>query len=91
MSGECIESGQNGENGHFGEYSHSPNWRIFGEYSNSTNSPASGHCLTQYLSKIFRRFRDDIREELDEDPAQVCRSNFDVEENHRIVRVPKLG
>jgi hypothetical protein len=20
-------------------------WRIFGEYSNSTNSPASGHCL----------------------------------------------
>jgi hypothetical protein len=57
MAGECIESGQNGENGHFGEYSNSPNWRIFGEYSNSTNwrifgeysnstnSPASGHCL----------------------------------------------
>jgi hypothetical protein len=20
-------------------------WRIFGEYSNSTNLPASGHCL----------------------------------------------
>jgi hypothetical protein len=20
-------------------------WQIFGEYSNSTNSPASGHCL----------------------------------------------
>jgi hypothetical protein len=20
-------------------------WRIFGEYSNLTNSPASGHCL----------------------------------------------
>jgi hypothetical protein len=45
MAGECIESGQNGGNGHFGEYSNSPNWRIFGEYSNSTNSPASGHCL----------------------------------------------
>jgi hypothetical protein len=21
------------------------NWRIFGDYSNSTNLPASGHCL----------------------------------------------
>jgi hypothetical protein len=65
MAGECIESGQNGGNGHFGEYSNSPNWRIFGEYSNSTNSPASGHCLVlgknlnewssgSFFSTVFR-------------------------------------
>jgi hypothetical protein len=45
MSGECIESDPFSKKEHFGEYSHSPNWRIFGEYLNSTNSPASGHCL----------------------------------------------
>ena len=47
--GECLANvsspGHTRQNGHFGEYSNSPNWRIFGEYSNSTNSPASGHCL----------------------------------------------
>jgi hypothetical protein len=36
----------------FAQYSPNPPervtkiWRIFGEYSNSTNSPASGHCLS---------------------------------------------
>jgi len=43
MAGECIESGQNGENGHFGKY------------SNSTNSPASGHCLV-YLQDRKLKF-----------------------------------
>ncbi len=51
MSGECIESDPFSKKEHFGEYSHSPNWRIFREYSNSTNSPASGHCL------VFNCFR----------------------------------
>jgi hypothetical protein len=68
MAGECIESGQNGENGHFGEYSNSPNWQIFGEYSNSTNSPASGHCLgkiqIQIQIKIPAEFRQCNLEEL---------------------------
>jgi hypothetical protein len=45
MSGECIESDPFSKKEHFGEYSNSPKWRIFGEYLNSTNSPASGHCL----------------------------------------------
>jgi hypothetical protein len=30
------------------------NWRIFGEYSNSTNSPASGHCLGEIRFVLFR-------------------------------------
>ena len=55
--GECLANvsspGQTCQNGHFGEYSHSPNWRIFGEYSNSTNSPASGHCLI-IITIIFK-------------------------------------
>jgi hypothetical protein len=59
MSGECIESGENGwqmsgeciESGQFSKMAIlastriRQNWRIFGEYSNSTNLPASGHCL----------------------------------------------
>jgi hypothetical protein len=59
MSGECIESGENGwrmlgkciESGQFSKMAIlastriRQNWRIFGEYSNLTNSPASGHCL----------------------------------------------
>ena len=59
MSGECIESGQS-RLANVGECIKSDlfskmailastricqNWRIFGKYSNSTNSPASGHCL----------------------------------------------
>ena len=59
MSGECIESGQS-RLANVGECIESDlfskmailastrirqNWQIFGEYSNSTNSPASGHCL----------------------------------------------
>jgi hypothetical protein len=35
------------------------NWRIFGEYSNSTNSPASGHCLLK-----IRFFRSKIKAEM---------------------------
>jgi hypothetical protein len=59
MSGECIESDQNrlanvGECIESGQFSKMTilasarirqKWQIFGEYSNSTNSPASGHCL----------------------------------------------
>ena len=59
MSGECIESGQSrvanvGECIESDQFSKMTilastricqNWQIFGEYSNSTNSPASGHCL----------------------------------------------
>ncbi len=39
---ECIESGQFSKNDHFGEY------------SNSTNLPASGHCLV--ITQIFIYF-----------------------------------
>ena len=57
--GECLANvsspGHTRQNGHFGEYSNSPNWRIFGEYSNSTNSPASGHCLIKNQKLDFRR------------------------------------
>jgi hypothetical protein len=28
--------------------------QIFGEYSNSTNSPASGHCLVKYLGQNLK-------------------------------------
>jgi hypothetical protein len=45
MSGECIESGQFSKMAILASTRIRQNWRIFGEYSNSTNSPASGHCL----------------------------------------------
>ena len=59
MSGECIESDQNrlanvGKCIKSGQFSKMTilastrirqKWQIFGEYSNLTNSPASGHCL----------------------------------------------
>jgi hypothetical protein len=53
MLGECIESDPFSKKEHFGEYSHSPNWQIFGEYSNLTNSPASGHCLAFLLNTVI--------------------------------------
>jgi hypothetical protein len=67
MSGECIESGENGwqmsgeciESGQFSKMAilastriHQ-NWQIFGEYSNSTNLPAIGHCLILIHLSIF--------------------------------------
>ena len=61
MSGECIESGERageclanvsspgkvvGEcRANVSSPTHFPKKSIFGEYSNSTNLPASGHCL----------------------------------------------
>jgi hypothetical protein len=69
MAGECIESGESGwrmvgeciESGQFSKMAIlastriRQNWRIFGEYSNSTNSPASGHCLEklQHHKELF--------------------------------------
>ncbi len=52
MSGECIESGQFSKMAILASTRIRQNWQIFGEYSNSTNSPASGHCL---LKSSLRR------------------------------------
>jgi hypothetical protein len=45
MAGECIESGQFSKKSILASTRIRQNWRSFGEYSNLTNSPASGHCL----------------------------------------------
>ena len=69
MSGECIESGQSrvanvGECIESGQFSKMTilastrihqKWQIFGEYSNSTNSPASGHCLSHSQDALIVR------------------------------------
>jgi hypothetical protein len=69
MSGECIESGQSRvanvgvciESGQFSKMAIlastqiRQNWQIFGKYSNSTNSPASGHCLVNTTPDWERR------------------------------------
>jgi hypothetical protein len=74
MSGECIESGENGwrmsgeciESGQFSKMAIlastriRQNWRIFGEYSNLTNSPASGHCLTNTHKLSFVKEKKDF-------------------------------
>jgi hypothetical protein len=52
MVGECIESGQFSKMAILACTRICQNWQIFGEYSNSTNSPASGHCLRK--TQIYR-------------------------------------
>jgi hypothetical protein len=58
--GECIESGQFSKMTILASTQIRQKWRIFGEYSNSTNSPASGHCLI----KTF--FANDVENGMDE-------------------------
>jgi hypothetical protein len=49
--GECIESSQFSKMTILASTRIRQKWRIVGEYSNSTNLPASGHCLRNIQKK----------------------------------------